>query len=325
MRLLNHAAPRALLEWSGAADPDIAALAGLAPRLDALFVLAEGAWTVLGGVFTADGARFSATGCAAGRRGALAACLGELAETLAQQMRPGDLAARGTLTDPPEGADLTAAEVAVALGLGFDPERPLDWAPARRLPDGAPCLVPAALVLRGVGPRPPGAPPLSHGCACGPDPAAALHAATLELIERAALARWRAGTPARPIAGAPDVLLLPGEGVPVIAAPSSHAMGVAARDCPDAALAAARSERAAAEAVRASAPGSARPAVRPILGPILPEPCAPAGGDVVDVLERWAADGAPARSVALSRSDLGVSVAKVVALRYALNDPAALP
>lgn len=322
--MLDHAAPAALLDWCGAADDDIRALAALAPRMDALFLIVEADHVVLGGVFTLDGARFSATGCAKGRRGALAACLGELAETLAQQIRPGDVVARGSLSAPPPGADLSAAERAVAAALGFDPAAPLDWVSAVRLPDGASCLLPAALVLRGVGPRPAGAPPLSHGCACGPDAAAAQAAAALELIERAALARWRGGVPALTVPAAPDALLLPGEGVPVIAslAPGAAALGVAARPDPAVALAAARAERSADEAAR-TMKGATSPLRR--VGPILDAPGSAVAGDPAAVLMRWANDGAPARAVALSRPDLGVSVAKLVALRYGVNDPTALP
>jgi hypothetical protein len=323
LRLLDHATPPALTDWCGCADSDIGALVALAPRLDALFVIAEGAHTVIGGVFTVAGDRFSATGCAVTRRGALAACLGELAETLAQQLRPGDVFARGSLAAPPPEAGLSAAELAVVAAMGFDADAPLDWVAARRLPDGAPCLLPAPLALRGAGPRPGDAPPLSHGCACGPDPAAAEHAAALELIERAALARWRGGAPAHPIRNAPEALLLPGEGAPVIAAPSAVALGVAARADPEAALAAARAERAAAEAALAMT--QAGPVRAPVLGPILDQPALAAPGDVAEVLAKWADDGAPARAVALSRPDLGVSVAKLVALRYALNGLAALP
>ena len=332
---LDFRNPAALLGWAGAADADLRALAGLGPRLSALFRLpaptAPGAVVIGGLLAQGAGAPLSVTGAGFSRRAALAACLGEAAEVLAQAPRAGDIAARGSLTAPPAGHGLSDAELAAAAARGLDATSPLEWVRAARLPDGAPCLLPAPLALRdGVG---TGGPPLSLGCAAGRTPAGARRAALLELFERDAAARWRADGRAAAAGGraaqaaaaalaqagadAARVWLARidrGAGPPVAVARSASGEGVAAGvSAAQAALAALR-EMIAAEtgAALAAARGASSSPPQPRVSAARPVGRAPGAASLAQSLSRLAAAGFPARATPLPRADLGVAVVKTV-------------
>jgi ribosomal protein S12 methylthiotransferase accessory factor YcaO len=305
---LPHADADALLRWCGAADGDLRLLARVAARLDVLFVIEETAdVVVIGAVFDAAGARFSATGAGAGRRAALGACLGEAVETIAQAPEPGDVVANGPRCAPPAGA-------APGFAGRLTTDAPVGWVRAERLSDGASGLVPAPLVLRGLAGG-DGA-PLSLGCAAGPTRAAALRAGALELVERAALAAWRAdGTVARalrnrPAGAAPWMARIEPDGwLPVVAARSALGEGIAAGETEAEAAAAALRELRAAEA-------AARFAAAPTASPPPPDPLPPAGGASASLAmtlsdPAWA--GRALWAVDLTRPAFGVPVLKVLA------------
>ncbi|WP_333833336.1 YcaO-like family protein [Rubrimonas sp.] len=329
MTLLPLHDPDALAEAArvGAPDADLRALLAVAARLRALAraptPTARGAH--LFRATLADcvpGAPLvSATGLGGSARAALARCLGEAVETLAQAPRPGDVVAEAPLSAPPVGARLSAAELRAAAGRGLDPRAPLGWVRAAHLPDGAPCLLPAALALRG--PPIAGAPPLSLGCAAGRDAAAATRAAALELFERAALAAGREaaldletaevaaaalarlrGGAAGPRARLRDIGA-PG-GPPAIRAASALGVGTAAGATrADAARAALREMIAAESAAFRPPPWPASPQASPGVAP-------PESATLDAAIAALAARGFPLRVVTLSRAELGVPVVKIV-------------
>jgi len=348
IRLLDHGDPAALLAWAGADDADLRALARLAPRLTALFILAApqapGAVVVGGLLAQPAGAPLSVTGAGFSRRAALAGCLGEAAEALAQAPCAGDIVARAPLAAPPAGHGLNPGELAAAAARGLDPSAPVPWVRAARLPDGAPCLLPAPLVLRGFAAA--GGPPLSLGCAAGPTLAAARRAAVLELFERDAAARWRAGGAAAPVgARAAQAVFAAlggdagrvwlaridcGAGPPTVVARSALGEGVAAGlTAPQAALSALR-EMLAAEAAAAFSAARASARGAQALAPNSPAPNSPAPGAPAQArlappvgrapgaappgaaLARLGEAGHPVRAAPLLRAALGVAVIKAV-------------
>jgi len=132
-------------------------------------------------------------------------CLGEVAETLSQfsRFRP----------DKPELLPARAADAEVAgrfsqtHGAGI---AGAGWIRCREMPSGSEALVPAALCYRDLCASVESAAAFSTGCAAGQTLADAVHAATLELIERDAVASWWfGGAPARRL-DAGDVPGLPG-------------------------------------------------------------------------------------------------------------------
>lgn len=329
---LDSLRPAALLAWAGADDPDLCALAALAPRLTVLFRLeapcAPGAVVIGALLVQPPGAPLSVTGVGFSRRAALAACLGEAAEVLAQAPHQSDIVARGALMAPPPGHGLSGGELRAAARRGLDPNASLAWARATRLPDGAPCLAPAGLVLR----HPDGAagPPSSLGCAAGPSVAAARRAAVLEVIERDAAARWRRDGRAarlgphasravaealRRTGGDAERAWLAridrGGGPPVVAARSAWGEGVAAGLTETQAATAALREMIGAETGAAIA--AARGRGGGVLAP-LPPPCgrAPAIAALGVTLARLAAEGYPVRVATLDRPDMRVPVVKAV-------------
>lgn len=336
--------PGALLAWAGADDADLRALVALASRLSALFRLpapqapfhfdgpqAPGA-VVIGGLLAQTvGPPISVTGAGFSRRAALAACLGEAAEVLAQAPQDGDIVARAPLAAPPAGHGLNAGELVAAVARGVDATAPVGWVRAARLPDGAPCLLPAPLVLRGLSAG--SGPPLSLGCAAGATLAAARRAAALELFERDAAAQWRLdGAAAAPgaratqavsaavaaLGGDPGRVWLAridrdgrGAGPPVMVARSAWGEGVAAGlTAPQAALAALREMLAAESAAAfAAARGAPPPALKPLAPPLSR---ALAGAPLRAALTRLADAGHPVRAAPLLRATLGVPVIKMV-------------
>ena len=344
IRLLDHGDPAALLAWAGADDADLRALARLAPRLTALFILAapqaQGAAVVVGGLLAQPaGAPLSVTGAGFSRRAALAGCLGEAAEALAQAPCAGDIVARAPLAAPPAGHGLNPGELAAAAARGLDPSAPVPWVRAARLPDGAPCLLPAPLVLRGFAAA--GGPPLSLGCAAGPTLAAARRAAVLELFERDAAARWRAGGAAAPVgARAAQAVFAAlggdagrvwlaridcGAGPPTVVARSALGEGVAAGlTAPQAALSALRemlaaeaaaafsAARASARDAQALAPNSPAPNSPAQAQPPPPIGRAPGAAPLGAALARLGEAGHPVRAAPLLRAALGVAVIKAV-------------
>jgi len=344
IRLLDHGDPAALLAWAGADDADLRALARLAPRLTALFILAapqaQGAAVVVGGLLAQPaGAPLSVTGAGFSRRAALAGCLGEAAEALAQAPCAGDIVARAPLAAPPAGHGLNPGELAAAAARGLDPSAPVPWVRAARLPDGAPCLLPAPLVLRGIAAA--GGPPLSLGCAAGPTLAAARRAAVLELFERDAAARWRAGGAAAPVgARAAQAVFAAlggdagrvwlaridcGAGPPTVVARSALGEGVAAGlTAPQAALSALRemlaaeaaaafsAARASARGAQALAPNSPASNSPAQAQPPPPVGRAPRAAPLGAALARLGEAGHPVRAAPLLRAALGVAVIKAV-------------
>lgn len=313
--------PEALLRWVGCADADMARLAACAPRLSALFRLpaAGGRDAVVIGAVAPQpvGPPLSATGAGWGAREALAACLGEATEIFAQKLRPGDIVATAPLRAPPPRHGLSDRERAEASQRGVDPDAPIGWVRAMRLPDGAACLLPAPLALRGAGGG-QGA-PLSIGCAAGPTLAAAIGAGALELFERHAVATWRAGGPcwtARGPSGQGDGAPSPwlarvddGFGPPVVVARSALGEGSGAGETVAAARRSALRELLAAEtgaSLQAARGLSRRPPAPPRSRGGAPPP-----GRLCAALEKLATDGAPVRVVALDRPDLA-PVAKLV-------------
>jgi thiazole/oxazole-forming peptide maturase SagD family component len=117
---------------------------------------------------------------------ALVSLLGEAAELLSQFERAGDLF--GTNVLPELGGGWISVLAQTAKG-------PIDQIAGFNLTDGYPVRLPADIVLRRSQDRrtlgPAGA--LSSGVAAGPDTAAALERALLELIERDAAAMWWLG------------------------------------------------------------------------------------------------------------------------------------
>ena len=170
-------------EW-----PDLPALRQAAGQMRRLFRIAAPdapGLVLLGGEVDAGPGRppLPCAGAGLDLESAFAACVGEALER-ASQVPDG--------TEAVTLGPLPAEAEAVAPGV----EGP--WLPARRLPDGAPGFVPAALCLRGVGPV---TRPLSIGCAAGETMAAAELSGLLECIERDAAALWwQGGAPARAVA-----------------------------------------------------------------------------------------------------------------------------
>jgi len=336
LEMLPHDDPAALLVRVGAAAGDgdacdTARLARLAPRLRALFRLptptAAGA-TMIGAVLDAGGeAGLSASGLGLGAPEALARCLGEAAETLSQAPRPGDALAEGSLDRPPAGHGLSAAELDAAARRGLVRSDVVGWLAAVRLPDGAPCLLPTPLCLRGHA----GA-AASAGCAAGPTLDAARRAAALEAFERAAHAQWARSGAGRGLdlaaaraaaafldalrggaAGPPARLLDIGVDAapPVVLAQSDLGQGVAAGETiADAARAALR-EMIAAEtgALIAAARGAPPTPIRRLAARTDAE-IRPAS--LAAAIARRAEAGFPLRAVDLTRGDLATPVAKVV-------------
>jgi ribosomal protein S12 methylthiotransferase accessory factor YcaO len=307
-RTLPHGDAEALIRWCRAADDDLRALARAAARLDALFVIDDTAdCVVIGAVFAAAGARFSATGAGAGRRAALGACMGEAVETIAQAPEPDDMVARAARCAPP-------ADAAPGFAGRLTTDAPVGWVRAERIADGASGLVPAPLVLRGLAGG-DGA-PLSLGCAAGPTRAAARRAGALELVERAALAAWRAGGAVaralrrRPDDAAPWMARIEPDGwLPVVAARSASGEGVAAGETEAEAAAGALRELRAAEA-------AARFAGARAASPLPPGPLPPAGDAAVSLAATlsdpaWA--GRALWAVDLTRPAFAVPVVKVLA------------
>jgi ribosomal protein S12 methylthiotransferase accessory factor YcaO len=333
LEMLPHDDPAALLARVGAAagDCDPALLTRVAPRLRALFRLptptASGA-TMIGAVLDAGGeAGLSASGLGPGAPEALARCLGEAAETISQAPRPGDAVAEGSLDRPPAGHGLSAAELDAAARRGIVRSDVVGWLAAVRLPDGAPCLLPAPLCLRTRGGVAAGA-----GCAAGPTRDAARRAAALEAFERAALADWaRAGAGrgldlAAACAAAAFLDALRGGAArlpvrlldigvdaapPVVLAQSDLGQGVAAGETVADAARAALREMIAAEtgALISAARGAPPPPMRRLAARTAPE-VRPAS--LAEAIARLAEAGFPMRAVDLTRADLAAPVAKVV-------------
>lgn len=140
-----------------------------------------------------DSAFFSAGAADLDPKRGMFRCLGEVAETLSQfsRFRPDELEVL-----PARAAD---AELAVRIsrthGAGI---ADAGWIRCREMLFGSEALVPAALCYRDLcAPAAPAA-AFSTGCAAGQTLADAVHAATLELIERDAVALWWfGGAPAR--------------------------------------------------------------------------------------------------------------------------------
>lgn len=334
LEMLPHDDPAALLARVGAApgDGDPARLACVAPRLRALFRLptptASGA-TMIGAVLGAGGeAGLSASGLGAGAPEALARCLGEAAETLSQTPRPDDAVATGSLDRPPAGHGLSAAELDAAARRGVGRSGVIGWLAAVRLPDGAPCLLPAPLCLRGRD-----GVAASSGCAAGPTLDAARRAAALEAFERAALADWERTGAGRGLdlatarAAATFLDALRGDAArlpvrlldigvdaapPVVLAQSDLGQGVAAGETiADAARAALR-EMIAAETgtLIAIARGAPAPPIRRLAAGTAGAEIRPAS--LAEAIARLAQASFPMRAVDLTRADLATPVAKVV-------------
>ncbi|MHA7775017.1 YcaO-like family protein [Roseibium sp. M-1] len=120
-------------------------------------------------------------------------CLGEVAETLSQfsRFRPDGLALL-----PEEAAELDVARKFAAVFGEAVAAR--GWVACREALAGAPGLVPAILCFRDLRETIEPVPAFSTGFAAGQTLAAAVQTATLELIERDAVALWWfGGTPAR--------------------------------------------------------------------------------------------------------------------------------
>jgi ribosomal protein S12 methylthiotransferase accessory factor len=146
--------------------------------------------------------RQSTSGTGFSQAHAFEACVGEGVEFLSGLEHAADSSGFVAATIAETGAD-AAMSAAIASLLCDDPqpaEARLDWAPARRLSDAAPVLLPADLCYRRDPARrvltPPG--PQSIGCAAAPTFAAAVLHGLLELVERDAAALWwRGGRPGR--------------------------------------------------------------------------------------------------------------------------------
>ncbi len=182
-----------------AAASRMAAVFGLAlPDAPGLAFVGGAADPRLIGIAGDDDDVASLAGAASAPGRAFAAAVAEGVEYLSQFRRPGDPVLPAREAGPPAGGEAAAPFWAAMLGLD-DPAGLADIAvtPARRLGDGAPAFLPAALVYREPGgPRVPVL--LGNGCSAGETPTRATLKALLETVERDAAALWWSGDrPAR--------------------------------------------------------------------------------------------------------------------------------
>ncbi|TVQ57990.1 MAG: hypothetical protein EA355_02950, partial [Rhodobacteraceae bacterium] len=311
---LPHADPEGVRALLGLApDPDLDRLLRLTPRLVGLFRLpmpyAPHGVMIGAQVACADGT-FSATGVGETPRAALGACLGEAAEVLAQ--------AAPACFDAPD------------IGLAGWSLRPGPAVPGLLRPSTERRPVPAGLCFR----RGDGIGCSSLGVATGRDFDAARRAALFELIERHALAEWRAhgrraGTPAEATAASAAALLArlkrPGDapavglavlhssvGAPVVLAASSRGWGCAAAETEKEAARRAVLELVAAETGAALDEARGRPPPHPPPRPVVgaPAPARPPF-DLDTLIADLAARGAPVIEVDLSRPEIPTPVVKL--------------
>jgi ribosomal protein S12 methylthiotransferase accessory factor len=187
------------------------------------------------------------------RQMAFERCLGEIAETLSQfqAFQSDDLIIHPSITGSDPG-DTALFEEAYGVGIAE-----AGWIKGQEVLSQSECYVPASTCFRALGGSSKPEKPFSSGFAAGTTLTAAIEAATLELVERDAIALWwHGGRPPRRIEapsvkGAQDILnsmrggrserqtvlldLTTGLDVPVVAAVSSNrdgndlAFGYAAR------------------------------------------------------------------------------------------------
>ena len=182
-----------------AAASRMAAVFGLAlPDAPGLAFVGGAADPRLLGIAAGDDDVASLAGAASAPGRAFAAAIAEGVEYLSQFRRAGDPVRPARDGGPPAGGDAAAPFWTAMLGL-HDPAglAGIDVTPARRLGEGEPAFLPAALVYREPGgPRVPVL--LGNGCSAGETATRATLKALLETIERDAAALWWAGErPAR--------------------------------------------------------------------------------------------------------------------------------